>query len=275
MSTKRYLAAAVLAVIPVAMPMTGLTAQTVWTHTDAPASIELELLRPDFSEELDFSFGTSAGFVTARFPLKGSWGVVADLPFSRAGWDGESGPESSSLVGNPYVGVEWGVSSRLTTGFGVRIPVGEVDDLSDLAPVLVGIAGEMERLEAFVPQTLGLYATADYRAPLTNGLSLRLRGGPAFLGGDGGPDDLLLGYTGQLWYGRDRLNVGTGLAGRANLTTDDAEADRTAHQVVVAGDYAVGRLRPGLQLRVPLDQAARDVSDYTLAVSLGWMLGTR
>lgn len=275
MSTKRFFPAAVLAVLAVATPTAGLTAQSVWTHTDAPASVELELLRPDFSDELDFSFGTSAGFITARFPLKGSWGVAADLPFSRASWDDVAGPESSSLVGNPYLGLEWAASPRLTTGFGLRVPVGEIDDLTDLAPMLVGMAGEMERLEAFVPQTLGLYATADYRAPLANGLSLRFRGGPAFLGGDGGPDDLLLGYTGQLWYGRDRLNLGGGLAGRANLTTDDADTDRTVHQVVLAGDYGLGRLRPGLQLRVPLDQAVRDVSDYTLAMSLGWAFGRR
>lgn len=262
--------AAALAVATLAVSTADISGQSTWTLRETRAAVELEVFRPDFSDELDFAFATSAGFLSGRLPLGASWAVSADVPFSRAGWDGVGGSGSSSLVGNPYLGVEWAASSSLTTELGVRIPVGELEDLDDLLPVLVGTAGELGRMEAFVPQTLGIYATADYRRPLSDILTLRLRGGPGFLGGDGGPEDLLVGYTGQLWYGEDRVKVGAGLAGRANLTTDDEEGERALHQAALSAEYRIGQVRPGLQLRVPLDESVRDASTYTLGITLAW-----
>lgn len=270
MSRTRHLAAAALVAATMAGSAAGTSGQSTWTTRDARASIELEAFRPDFSDEIDFAFATSAGFLSGRLPVSGAWSIAADLPFSRAGWDAVGVSQSSSLVGNPYVGVEWAASSRLGTELGVRIPVGELDDVDDLAAVLVGTAGELGRMEAFVPQTLGIYATADYRHPLNESFSVRLRGGPAFIGGDNGSDDMLLGYSGQLWYAKDRLKLGAGLAGRANVTTDDQEVERTLHQVAVAGDYRVGQVRPGVQIRVPLDESVRDATSYTVGVTLSW-----
>lgn len=250
-----------------------LSAQSLWTNPGAGASLQLEILRPDFRpEELAFGGATGAGFVTAHVPLAGAWTLVADLPFSRAAWDAPDGAGSSTLVGNPYVGVEWQSAGRLTAGLGVRAPVGDRDDADKLGPILVGISGELERMEAFLPETLGLYAAAAYRAPLSGPLSLRLRGGTAFLTGDGGSDDLLLGYTGQLRYASGALDARGGLTGRANVTTDDEDADRTSHQVVLAADYGIGPVRPGLQLRLPLDGDVRDVTGFTVGIGLGYAL---
>lgn len=270
MSRTRHVAAAALVAATLAGAPADSRGQSTWTMRESGAALDLELFRPDFSDELDFTFATSAGFLSGRVPLAERWSVSADLPFSRAGWDGLTGSGSSSLLGNPYVGLEWATSPELTTELGVRIPVGELADLDDLPAVLVGTAGELGRMEAFVPRTLGVYATADWRRPLNETFSLRLRGGPAFLGGDGGSDDLLLGYSGQLWYGRDRARVGAGFAGRTNVTTDDEEVERTLHQLGLAGDYRIGRLRPGLQIRVPLDEIVRDASTYTVGITLSW-----
>lgn len=250
----------------------GVEAQTVWTNPGGRASVELELLHPNFSDEIDFGFPSSAGFLTARVPLTGGLSLAADLPFSRAGWEDDiEGSSSSSLVGNPYLGIEWKRSDRFTTELGVRIPTGDTEDVEKLAPILVGTAGELDRMEAFVPEVLGVYAMANFRTPLgSQGFSARFRGGPAFLGGDGGPDDVVVSYTGQLWYGVDRLNLGTGVTGRANVTTDDEEVDRTSHQVALAGDYALGQFRPGLQVRLPLDKDVRDFTGSTVSLSLGY-----
>lgn len=270
MNRTRYLAAAALVAATLAASPADSSGQSTWTLRETRAAVELEVFRPDFSDELDFAFASSAGFLSGRLPLGTGWAVSADLPFARAGWDGITGSESSSLLGNPYLGVEWTASSELTTELGMRIPVGELDDLDDLPAILVGTAGELGRMEAFVPQTLGVYATADYRRPLNETFSLRLRGGPAFLGGDSGPDDLLVGYSGQLWYGKDRTRVGAGLAGRTNVTTDDEDVERALHQFALAGDYRIGQVRPGLQLRVPLDESVREASTYTLGITLTW-----
>lgn len=270
MSRTRHVAAAALVAATLAGSPTDSSGQSTWTMRETRSSIEIEVFRPDFVEELDFGFATSAGFLSGRLPVSEAFSIAADLPFSRAGWDGLTGSESSSLVGNPYVGLEWATSPELTTEVGVRIPVGELDDLDDLPAILVGTAGELGRMEAFVPRTLGVYATADYRRPLNEAFSLRLRGGPAFIGGDSGSDDLLLGYSGQLWYGRDRARVGAGLAGRANVTTDDEDVDRTLHQIGLSGDYRIGHVRPGLQIRIPLDETVRDASTYTVGITLAW-----
>jgi hypothetical protein len=249
-----------------------LSAQSLWTNpAQGRASLELEMLRPNFSdEELVFTGATGAGFLTGRVRLTERWHVVADLPFARAAWDVSDETGTSNTLGNPYLGVEWTQSERFGGELGLRMPLNDVEDIDQLAATLVGMAGELERLEAFMPETLGLYAAGSYRQPLAQALSLRLRANTAFLGGDGGPDDLLVGYTGQLWYQQGRLNVGSGLTGRANVTTDDDEADRASHQWIVAGDYRVGQLRPGLQLRVPLDSDVREVTDFTVGVTLGY-----
>jgi hypothetical protein len=249
-----------------------LSAQSLCTNpAQGRASLELEMLRPNFSDdELVFTGATGAGFLTGRVRLAERWTAVADLPFARAAWDVLDETGSSNTVGNPHLGVEWQAGERFGGELGLRMPVGDLEDIDQLAAMVVGMAGELERLEAFVPETLGLYAAGSYRQPLAQSLSLRLRANTAFLGGDGGPDDLLVGYTGQLWYQQGRLNVGSGVTGRANVTTDDDEADRASHQWIVAGDYRAGQLRPGLQLRVPLDGEVRDLTDFTVGVTLGY-----
>jgi len=278
---RRVLGTVVAGLMAAGLLASGADGQTVWTNPAAGGSwLQLEMLRPDFGEqEFTFNTATAAGFVTGRYALNGAWGVVADLPFSRASWsvEAESGSASSSplagnstLIGNPYLGVEWQATPRVMAEFGVRAPLGDLEDLDALAPMLVGMAGELERLEAFLPETFGLYAVGSYRAPLADNVSFRLRGGPSFVGGDGGPDDLLVSYSGQIWYEKDQLSLGSGVTGRANATTDDDDADRTSHQVIVAGDYRFGQLRPGLQLRLPLDKATREFTTYTIGLSLGY-----
>lgn len=257
----------------VAAPVNG---QSLWTGTAHGPSLQIEMLRPDFSgAELGFVGATGAGFVSARVPLGTRFTAVADVPFARAAWEVGIEEGSSSLIGNPYVGAEWRAGERITAELGVRLPTGELDEnkepvVDDLGAMLVGMAGELERIEAFAPRTLGLYAAASYQAPISGPLSFRVRGGTSLLGGDGTPEDLYVAYTGQLVYAVGGADVAAGLTGRANATTDDEDADRAFHQAIVAGGYRLGRLRPGVQLRFPLDGEAREITGFTAGVSLGY-----
>lgn len=267
---------AMISVVVLLTTVPGLAdAQTVWTRKPAGTSVELELLRPNFAREADVFDGASgAGFLTFRTPIATRMALVADLPFTRAGFDVE-GVKTANEIGNPYVGVEWSRSDRFMAELGVRVPVGdpidESDDLlRDLSVMGVGLAGELERAEAFVPATVGVYAIANYTAPLNDGLEMRVRGGPSFLGGDGASEDLHMTYTGQLWYGTGAWHVGGGLAGRWVVTGDDGWSDDTVHQVVLGGDYGIGKLRPGLQVRIPLDSEVSDVAGSTIGMSLGY-----
>lgn len=261
---------AILALVLLAIPVPSV-GQSVWTHQDGRATVELELIRPFFADEVGgFNAATSAGFLTFRAPVADQFGVVADLPFSRADFDVTTGgSEHSGMVGNPYLGMEWRPADSFLGELGVRIPVGDADDLGNLGAILVGLSGELDRIEAFVPQTVGVYAMGNYMLKPDPAFTIRFRGGPAFVDPEGSSESLLLTYTGQAWYHFGHLNVGTGLTGRWDVTDDDGWGEATAHQVVVGADYGVRSLRPGLQLRIPLDGEVRDVAGYTLGVSLG------
>jgi hypothetical protein len=247
-------------------------AQTLCTRVEDRPSLHLEFLRPDFAEApFSFAGATGAGFLTGRAPIAPGWQAVADLPFSRAAWQIEGVGGSASLIGNPYLGVEWRGSGRFAVEAGARLPIGDLEDIEKLGPILVGVAGELERMEAFLPETMGLYAAATYRQPLAGPLSFGFRGGSAFLTGEGGDEDLLTGYAGQLRYATERGSFGAGITGRANVTSDSQTGgERVSHQVIVGGDRVFGAFRPAAQLRFPIDADARDVSQLTIGLGLGY-----
>jgi hypothetical protein len=146
----------------------------------------------------------------------------------------------------------------------------DLQDPDVLGAIVVGVAGEIERMEAFRPETLGLYASGTYTRPLVSGLSLRARGGYALLTGEGSPEESVLGYTGQLWYRAHRADLGAGVTGRWAITQDDPGADVAIHQAILAGGYSFGRVRPGIQLRFPLDGAIDAMTGFTAGLSLGY-----
>lgn len=270
--------AAVLTFIAQASAVSPAGAQTSWTGTPAErGEVVLESFRPDFSSASPaFSGATVAGFLTVQVPVGAAWSVVGDLPFARAAWDVNGQNASSSLVGNPYLGAEWRATPRVTAELGVRLPAGELDELDepvvdDLGAIVVGMASELERLEAFAPQTLAVSAAASYEATVSGQLSLRVRGGSTFVSGSGTPEDLLVGYMGQLRYRSGPGELTAGITGRANVTDDDVDADRASHQVIAAAAYRVGRVRPGVQLRFPLDGAARELTSFTGGLTLGFV----
>jgi hypothetical protein len=251
------------------------SAQSLWAPAGTGPSIHLELLRPDFAETpISFVGATAAGFVTARAPIGPGLTAVAEVPFSRAAWEAEEVEEiggSATLIGNPYLGVEWQSAGRLGAEFGARLPLGDLEDVEKIGATLVGIASELERMEAFMPETLGLYAATTYRVPLAGPLSLGLRGVSAYLTGDGGPDDLIVSYSGQLRYGTERGAFGAGIIGRANTSSDSLNGgERVSHQVILGGDRAFGAFRPTAQLRFHLDDDVRNVSDLTLGIGLAY-----
>jgi hypothetical protein len=259
----------------------SVSAQSLWTgpqSTMEKPSFQIETFRPQFSDdELEFVGATGSGFVTARLPLASRFALIADLPFARAAWDVDGTANvaaSESLIGNPFVGVDWQTSERFSAELGLRLPTlaepEDAEDLGVLAPMVVGLAAEIERMEAFTPEVLGIYAAGSYRAPLTSSLTASVRANTALLTGEGAAEDVLLGYTGQLWYTAGRADLGAGVTGRWNITEDGLGQERATHQAILGGGYTVGRVRPGLQIRLPLDGAMKNLTGFTAGFSLGY-----
>lgn len=247
-------------------------AQGSWLTQDSRANIGVEVLRPGFESELDMGFATSTVFLSGRAPLGDRWSVAAELPFAQAYPPSASGIDASVRLGNPYVGLGWQrPASRFQAEVGIRAPLmGEPETPADLGPILTGLVSDLERMEAFLPDSWAASALANYTTSV-GPLDARLRGGPTVLWGDGA-SDVLMSYTAQLWYDAARLAVGAGYSGRANVSSDDGFDEDTASQILMAAHYAFGRLRPGVQLRLPLDQEMRDVASTTLGVSLSYRL---
>lgn len=250
-------------------------AQSIWLGEYRQRSLSVEALKPDLNGT-DETFFSSALFLSGRTPLSPKFHLTADLPVSHFGFDSDIGgtDDSETGIGNPYVGLEYGeIGAPLYGEFGVRIPLASDDN----AGLVSGMSSDLDRWEAFFGDVLSFNGAANYIYQLPNsGLSVRLRGGPNLWirTNDNetleGLDDteLFANYSAQAWYDAGRLNLGTGVTGRAIITDDGDFGERTAHLLgfSVIGDFH--KVRPGLHFRLPIDDDLNDVMDYAVGLSV-------
>lgn len=245
-------------------------AQSPWLAPRQDHPIALEVVKPIFDED-DFNTLTSAAFLSFTVWTGENASIVAELPFAYAGVDdGEfSDGESSTTLGNPYVGVEIrGKDSPSSFEIGVRAPLTSDEEVA----ALVGAFADIDRFEAFLPDVVSLSGFGTYRSRTRNGVEFVLHGGPIFAmqtDPDGGDQaELNLRYAAQIWYRPGAYALGLGATGRAFVTEDGNFGERTAHQVGIAANVDLGGVRPGIQVRIPLDEDLRDLMDFTVGLSL-------
>jgi hypothetical protein len=149
----------------------------------------------------------------------------------------------------------------------------EVQDDEDFSGFVNGVFTEpVERIDAFAPDTLPLTAALNYRPRLSENFSLRLRGGPAVwipVGDEqeGRDADAFLVYSAQSWFDAGQLRLGGGLSGRW-LVTEDGDGDATTHQLGLSASHGLGRVRPGIEFRLPLDKDLTDVVNSVIGLNL-------
>jgi hypothetical protein len=111
-----------------------------------------------------------------------------------------------------------------------------------------------------------------------SGAVVRLRGGPSLLintDKDRFEDatELFIGYSAQLGYESEMVSIMGGFTGRANLTEEDADyGERSVHQLGFMASVGLGNVRPGIHLRLPLDEDLKDTFDFVLGFHLGVQL---
>jgi len=261
----------------------SLAAQEIWLGSGRRSAVSVEFLRPDLKMPgSDQSFASAAIFATGRLAVGKATTLVVELPYAfgrvtygySPGGGGISG--SGSTLGNPYIGIEGGRDGNSFFGeLGVRVPL--VSDQS-LSPLLVGTFADLEREDEFLSKVVTVSAFANLRASSPSGFVVRVRGGPLLwiptaqyvLTSPGGPNsgaaELWFAYAVQAGYQSRSATILGGVGGRAILTED--VSNRFIDQLVFSASYRVDGLRPGVSVRLPIDNGRDQIVGSTIGVSL-------
>lgn len=230
-------------------------------------TISLEILKPNFEAGPTISgqvgFFTQAYYLTLRYTASKGIVFVADLPFANAD---DAFSRSPNTVGNPYIGIETQSESSAWSGeFGVRLPVASENNA---IAVRTGVYSDIARWQAFSRDVMTVKVLANGRWRSESGIVTRVRFGPSFWIPTRGVF-FFMDYGTHLGYEGEKASVIGGLTGRAILSVDGANiGERTLHQFDVGGSLRLGKLRPGMTLRFPLDSDLNDIIDLVVGVHL-------
>lgn len=196
-------------VISASMFSSTLSAQSIWLNQGRENSFAIEILKPDLenSNFVDYSFLSSAIFLSGRFLLGDNVVLVGELPFAHANQDiaifnfltgatTQETNEAQTLIGNPYLGLELGNPNSSTfTELGLRLPI--TPENKSIATEF-GISSDFDRFEAFTPDVLTLTGKINSRQKRASQLVTHLRGGPTLLintAGTGDDAELFFDYS--------------------------------------------------------------------------------
>jgi hypothetical protein len=176
---------------------------------------------------------------------------------------GSSGdPHSSAfLAGNPYLGLRLHQSGKaFSTQIGLRFPlIGNLSTSSETG-VEAAALSDADREESFFYKTVTVRAGVEIH-PVTSGsllAGLRL-GTSVFLPTEGGSAEAFLDYGGRIGLENGWVLAAVALTGRWFVTSSNGSlGDRTQHQLTGTVDLRRGPVRPGVLLRIPLDQSSLD-----------------
>jgi hypothetical protein len=250
----------------------GLFAQSIWLDRTHDKTISLEILKPDFAWDANTTFATSALFFSGRFPATHTISVVGEIPFSHFGRESDfDSDETDNAIGNPYLGIETHAEGSPVFGeFGFRFPLAPEDDGEDAA--FAGLLTEfVDRAEAFVIDAFPISGALNYKSKKPTGFVVRFRGGGTvwIAPGDRDESELFLLYSAQAGYESPEVNFLAGFSGRCLLSEEDIDiAERTFHHLGLAINLTFGSLRPGISLRIPIDEDMTDILDSVFGLSL-------
>lgn len=247
-----------------------LRAQAVWPDAQGERpTVRFEIMRPNFDSDALETL-SSAALLAARIPVGERLTLLAEAPFvtARLRTDGDLGGGRETILGNVLLGLEVRrKSAPVYAQVGARIPLAPDDK-----PVasLVGIFSDLDRWEGYGTDIVPVNAFVGFRKRSENGLLVHVGGGPVmWIPTSGSGDaDLLTRTAAQLGYDAGMIGVAGGVTGRALVTESGLDfGERTWFQASVDAWLDLGRLRPGVQFRLPLDDGLTSVVDYAIGVT--------
>jgi hypothetical protein len=270
----RSFAVLALVAITVSLAPSSAHAQSLWLPRDHDTTLLLEALKPGL-ELIDEEFPTGVVFLGVRHATSPGLALVAELPYAKfkGTFDlfvGPSGEVSESELGNPYLGIEVaGGESPFFGELGVRIPVADEDKFG---ATIVGQLTDLTRGFAFFPNYVPIQAAINLRQKSESGIVTRLRFGPTVtIPTEDSFDTELFGvYAWEIGYEGRCVRVGSALSGNI-LFTDDSGSNlgaRSRTQLELHGDFGSWKIRPGVELKLPMGSTANFVP-VVLGVSLG------
>lgn len=232
------------------------SAQSIWLDRADPKSLHVELAKPLFDGPSD-GFFTFTGYFSTRLRLGEKLSFVGELPVSTVSLKSSSplvADESSTTIGNPYLGIESHPEGGSGGWFelGVRVPLASDEELA----TFTGIVTDNDRWEAFFPSTFVLRAAGHWRDdPRQGGVGADFRVAPALWVSSDFADDVEIfnTYGAQILFHSEDARAGLGLSGRWLMTDSGDFGENSTHQFDAAVDFLHGRVRPGATLRIPLD----------------------
>ena len=256
--------------------LSPLGAQSLWQDNTSREGFTIEFLKPDYENEENLSFLTSVTFLSGRFPVTRSIIFAGELPFSYVNWDVPQGADlgAQQTFGNPYFGLEFHPRrAPLFFELGIRAPLtADVDGENGEATVNGAFTDFVDRAEAFATDAVPVSGYLNYVVWTRTGFSLRLRGGPVFwiASGDREEPETFILYSAQVFYETGILRFGGGFSGRYLASLENADfGERSMHQLTFGLDILLGTLRPGVYIRIPLDEDHKEVINSVFGITLG------
>jgi hypothetical protein len=253
----------------IAIPALG---QSIWLPRDRNHAILLEVLHPSM-EYSNPDVASGALFLGGRVRLGGSVDLLGELPYAifegtyaEGYWFSQE--VSSSMVGNPYLGLEVDLAGPgFFVELGARAPLGADDEY--VAPI-TGVNADRTRFDAFARHTVPIHGVLNFRRVDPSGLSTRLRLGAILaIDTEYRAIEVHAVFAWMIGYEGETVRVGSAISGTSLVSEDSGNVGaRTRTQLELHADLGRGTIRPGIEVKLPIDSSARNVP-----IVLGFSLG--
>lgn len=246
-------------------------AQNVWTNQRIN-SISAEVIKPGFDIPGDLKFVSSTWFLSGNLRLNDKLSISPELPvsFFKAG-----GFESQTTIGNIAARLFFHPdTSKVSFEFAVFLPT-----TADNKPnaTIYGLLSDFNRHESFNTDRYGISAHSNFHHTISRNFFVKARAGLLYQinGNDTGEGFLFLDYGLILGYQDDKILLKTGISGRTLVSEEgdfDIFAERAVEQFGFSFSANSGRIRPGISVRIPMDDEFNRVLNNSIGVHVNYLL---
>jgi hypothetical protein len=287
---------AAIAVLATLILPYAVAAQSIWLDGQSRKDVTLEFYQPQFKYvtqsgydwESWSEFSGQVFFLTYRSQISEKVVLVAELPYASGSYtygsfsydysywgfywtDSDSYETSGKALGNPYIGIESGSEgTTLSYEFGVRIPT-LWECHSSAADA--GMFADFDRFEAFACRSMTIQSAGNVSVRCDEGFVGHARLAPCYmmcLGCSGTSAQLLLHYSAQVGYEGKPIAVLSGLTGVTTLSHNYflEEGNSSVYQLGFQANVSLGKVKPGVHLRIPLDYELNKVYSSVWGLNL-------